>query len=129
MGRPKAITKKVWEALEDAFLLGLSDAEACLKAGITKPTLYDYLEEHPELKERKAVLKENIKMHAKVNIATEIKKGNIELSKYYLERTDKEFSSKVKVENENNNTQKIIFVDDIPDEKEELTDFSMERSD
>ena len=124
MGRPKAITKKVWEVLEEAFLLGLSDAEACLKAGITKPTLYKYLEENPEKEERRDVLKENIKMHAKINIANGIKTGNIELSKYYLERTDKEFSKKMKVENENTNTQKIIFVDDISDDEEELTDFT-----
>lgn len=124
MGRPKSITKKVWEVLEDSFLMGLSDEQACLRANITKPTLYAYLGEHPELKDRREILKENIRMRAKINIVNEIKKGSIELSKYYLEKTDREFSNKLKVENENTNTQKIVFIEDIPDEKETLTDFT-----
>lgn len=130
MAAPKKITKKVWDVLEDGFMLGLSDAEACLKAGITKPTLYSYFEENPDKKERKELLKNNVKMHAKINIANKIiKQNDIELSKYYLEKKDNEFSKKVKVEAEHTQTQRIQFIDDIPEEKEELTDFSNERQD
>lgn len=129
MGRKKVITKKVWDKLEESFMLGLSDAEACLRAGISKPTLYDYLEEHKDLKERKDLLKNNVRMHAKVNIAEKvIKEKSIELSKYILEKTDKEFSNKLKIEEENTQKHTIQFIDDIPPEKEEITDFSKERT-
>lgn len=51
---PETIAK-----LEQAFLMGCSDLEACLYADITKSTLYRYQEEHPEFCDRKETLKEN----------------------------------------------------------------------
>lgn len=128
MAAPKKITSTVWSVLEDAFMLGLSNEEACLRAGITRQTLRNYFKEHPDKEERKELLKNNVKMHAKINIANKIiKQNDIELSKYYLEKKDKEFSTKVKVETEHTETQRIQFIDDIPEDKEELTDFSKER--
>lgn len=41
-GRPTKMTQGTVKKLEEAFLRGLSDEEACLYADISKPTLYDY---------------------------------------------------------------------------------------
>ena len=94
IGRPKKITKTILNALNFAYSKGLSDAEACLFAGITKPTLYDYIDENPEYEHERAVIKENVKMHAKMNIAEKIiNEKDLGISKYYLERHDSDYSS------------------------------------
>jgi hypothetical protein len=45
--------------LEDAFLDGCSDMGACLRAGISKPTLYKYQEDTKGFIDRKEMLKTN----------------------------------------------------------------------
>lgn len=86
MARPKKITKDVVQKLEDAFLKGLSDNEACIYAGIAKQTLYNYCAEKPGFLDRKEMLKDGVKMRAKMNIAKEIENGDVALSKWYLVR-------------------------------------------
>lgn len=58
-GRPSKMTPDTVKKLEEAFLLGCSDLEACFYADITKPTLYDYCEKHPGFSDRKEALKKN----------------------------------------------------------------------
>lgn len=123
VGRPKKMNNTIVNKLEYAYSRGLSDAEACLYAGITKPTLYDYMKENEEFKERAEVLKVNIKMHAKMNIAqTVIEEKSIENSKYILERTCDEFKNKpaVKVDNKLETGTVINFIEDIPDHEDEV---------
>ncbi len=100
MARPKKMTAEMVKKLEDGFLKGLSDREACLFAGISKQTLYNYQDKHPEFLDRKNLLKENLKMHAKINLAEKIEnEKDINLSLWYLERKCKdEFSPKQEVE-------------------------------
>ena len=77
---------------------GLSDREACIYADIAVSTLYDYCKKHKEFSERKELLKDNIKMKSKLNVAHGIKKGDINLSLWYLERKCKdEFSPKQEI--------------------------------
>lgn len=98
-GRPKKITKAVLQKLEEGFLKGLTDRECCFYADISPGTLYNYCKEHPEFLERKELLKSNIKVKAKFNLANEIEKGDMDLSLWYLERKCKdEFSLKQEVE-------------------------------
>lgn len=85
-GRPRKINKEILGKLEEAFLYGLSDREACLYANINPSTLYDYCKLHPKFSERKELLKEKPKMRAKMNLAVKIANGDIGVSKYYLER-------------------------------------------
>jgi hypothetical protein len=100
MARPKKVTKDVVKKLEAGFSMGLSDKEACVYAGISKQTLYNYCEEHEEFLDRKELLKESVKMHAKINLFRQIKiKKDISMSQWYLERKCKdEFSPKQELE-------------------------------
>lgn len=86
---PETIAK-----LEEGFLMSLSDREACLYANINPSTLYRYCEENPEFSERKELLKEQVKIQAKMNIVGAINKGGESLSQWYLERRDKDFNPK-----------------------------------
>jgi len=98
MGRPTVMTENTIRKLEEAFIKGLSDREACLYANIGTSTLYDYCNENPEFSERKELLKEQVKMRAKINIAEKINNGDISASMWYLERKGKEDGFNLKQE-------------------------------
>jgi hypothetical protein len=53
------------QKLEQAFLMGCTDMEACLAADISPRTLYTYCEQNPEFSQRKEVLKQNPVMLAR----------------------------------------------------------------
>lgn len=93
-GRPTVMTESTLAKLDEGFLMGFSDKEACLYADIHPATLYRYNEENPEYRERKELLKDQVNMRAKNNIAAAIKLGDKELSKWYLERRDSDFVPK-----------------------------------
>lgn len=88
-GRPTVMTKSVVKKLETAFASGLSDREACIYAGISKQTLYNYCNDNPGFVDRKEDLKQWPTMHAKMTIAKAVKKDpNMALK--YLERKQRE---------------------------------------
>lgn len=91
-GRPTVITPEILSKLEEAFLLGCSDIEACFYADISKSTLYVYQENNPEFKDRKEELKANPIFIARKTVVKEIaEKGELALK--FLERKKKdEFS-------------------------------------
>ena len=95
-GRPTKMTEATVKKLDEAFAVGCSDLEACLYAGISKQTLYNYQDENPEYIDRKEKLKQNLKMHSKFNLGKSItKEKDVDDSKWYLERKCKdEFSTK-----------------------------------
>lgn len=98
-GRPTKMTPQTVAKLEEAFSFGCTDIEACLYADIHKQTLYDYCEKYPEFTDRKETLKKHPTMVARKNLVRSINKGEVEDSKWYLERKSKaEFSSKQMVE-------------------------------
>lgn len=98
-GRPKVITDEVVAKLEEAFLYGLTDLEACLYADISKNTLYRYIEENEEFRDRKELLKKQPLIKAKLNINKDIINGDINTSKWYAERKGRdEFSLKQEVD-------------------------------
>lgn len=84
------MTETTLAKLEEGFLMGFTDREACLYAGINPSSLYRYCEENKEYSERKELLKENVKMIAKKNIYTEIGVGDKDISKWYIERKAKD---------------------------------------
>lgn len=103
LGRPTVMTEDIIAKLEEGFLRGYSDREACLYSDIATSTLYEYCKANPEFAERKELLKESLKIRAKDNVAEELAKKNLSLSQWYLERRAKdEFSPKV--ENEHSGT-------------------------
>lgn len=121
MARPKKITDNILRKLEEGFIMGMSDREACIYADLAPSTLYDYCNENKEFSERKELLKESVKMRAKINIAEQIKKGDIDLSLWYLERKCKdEFSSKQEIQHSGNMTVNNPFEDLTTEELREL---------
>ena len=85
-GRKTVITNKTLAKLEDAFLLGHTDQEACIIAGIDEATLYRYCDKNPNFARKKELLKQNPKISARRAIVKAIQKGDISLAKWYLER-------------------------------------------
>lgn len=97
-GRPTKMTPDTVKKLEEAFLMGCSDLEACLFADISKQTLYTYQEKNPEFVDRKQMLKENPVMIARQSVIRDMK-GDGTLALKYLERKKKsEFSVKQELE-------------------------------
>lgn len=74
--------------------MGCTDLEACLYANISKQTLYNYQELHPEFVDRKEQLKENPILKARLSVMGGLQ-DNPELALKFLERKKKdEFSLK-----------------------------------
>lgn len=93
-GRPSVMTEQTIQKLEQGFMYGFTDREACLYADIAPATLYNYCEKHPEFLERKELLKERPKMRAKIVVVNDIQRDDVATSKWYLERKAKdEFSA------------------------------------
>lgn len=57
-GRPTVMTPEVIRKLEEVFIIGGSDGEACFFANISRVTLWEYEQRHPEFTSRKEQLKE-----------------------------------------------------------------------
>lgn len=101
VGRPTVMTKDVLQKLEYAFMRGLTDLEACDYADIGTTTLYNYCEENPAFRERKEELKQHPTAKARLNVAEAIEGGDVDISKWWLERKVKdEFSTKQTVDGE-----------------------------
>lgn len=99
-GRPTVMTEDTLRKLEEAFLMGLTDIEACLYANIGQSTLYDYCRDNTEFSERKEMLKQQPKIKAKINLTKSIDNGDLYDSRWYLERKAKEeFSTKQEIDN------------------------------
>lgn len=96
-GRPSKMTPEVLNKLEQAFLLGCTDQEACLLADISPNTLNLYQRANPLFYERKLQLKESPTVKARATIVADL--DSPESAKWYLERKRKdEFSTKTETE-------------------------------
>lgn len=97
-GRPSVMTEEIIAKLEEGFLRGLTDTEACLYSDIAPSTLYEYQKENPGFSERKDQLKQAVRMKAKLNVTDAINTGDKLLSTWYLERKAKdEFSNRTEL--------------------------------
>lgn len=109
-GRPTVITDIVLAKLEEAFLMGCSDMEACLYADIDPSTLYRYQEKNPKYCERKEVLKQNPNFIARKSVIDGMREDS-NLALKYLERKKKdEFSLKQELEHSTDPESKGIKV-------------------
>ncbi|WP_421782639.1 hypothetical protein [Kiloniella litopenaei] len=109
-GRPKKITPEVVKKLEEAFLLGCTDAEACFFADISKQTLYTYQKENAEFLDRKERLKQNPVFKARKAVVDAVE-TDPDLAMKYLERkVKKEFSTRVESTGEDGGPQVIQIV-------------------
>ena len=97
--RPEKITPEVLTKLEAGFMNSLTDEECCLYADISPKTLYRYIEKNPAFWQRKETLKRKPNIQAKKNWLKEIKGGNYNSSKEWLERKSRdEFSLRQEVD-------------------------------
>lgn len=90
VGRPTLIDDLTLQKLEEAFSNGATDLEACFLANISKSTLYNYQNKHPEFVERKEALKDMIKYQAKKVVKEAIISGDKQQANWYLERKAKD---------------------------------------
>ena len=97
-GAPPKMTEATLKILNDAFLIGASDEQACFKAEISPQTLYNYQHKHPKYIEHKKALKADLRFRARINISKDVDSGNVDTSKYVLDRTDPDFKPKNKLE-------------------------------
>lgn len=104
-GRPTVMTEETVKKLERGFSMGLSITQACNYAGITRPTYYSYVDEHPEFSDNVAMLQETplVKALSIIDDAlhdTSDKEKAIkalDTAKWVLERRDDRFAKKQKV--------------------------------
>lgn len=93
------MTDELVKKIEYGFMRGMNDTEACLFADISRQTFYEYCRQHPEFADRKEELKKHPSVRAKLNVTEAIENGDVDLSKWYLERRNKdEFSQKQQIE-------------------------------
>lgn len=98
MGRPTVMTEAVVSKLEYGFMKGLNITECCHYANISRPAFYDYLEKNPDFSNRIEELRTNPSTKAKLNVVEAIENGDTDLSKWWLERKNRdEFSVKQEI--------------------------------
>jgi hypothetical protein len=116
VGRKTIMTEIVVKKLEEAFTMGCSDVEACLYAGISKQTLYNYQKKVPEFVDRKMELKNNPLLKARRTIYEGLDK--VETAKWYAERkAKKEFSIKQELDVTSQGEKIVAFNYTVPNEQ------------
>ncbi len=103
MARPKKVTDELVRKLEYAFSKGFNVTEACNYAEISRETYYSYLEKNREFSDKMERAQTALQRRAKINLAERIESGDLDESKYYLERKCKdEFSTKQEIQHSGN---------------------------
>ena len=87
-GRPTVMTDEAIQKLEDAFMWGCTDLEACCYANISKSTLYDYCAEHSEFSERKETLKNQPVMKARRIISASLDGDDLNTANRVVDRKE-----------------------------------------
>lgn len=82
------MTDSTVQKLEEAFLMGCTDLEACLFADISKSLLYAYQQENPEFLERKETLKQNPFMLSRSVLLGALRDNDINTAHKILERKE-----------------------------------------
>ena len=102
-GRPTKKTDLTLQKLEQAFMWGCTDKEACLYANISEKTLYNYQAIDQEFLQRKELLKQMPILKARSAVVNALE-DNTELALKFLERRKKdEFNPRLTDADSNNN--------------------------
>ena len=109
-GRPKAVNEIVLLKLEYAFSIGCNDTQACIHAGISRQTLWNYQEKNPDFIDKKEELKETLPLQAKNNLAYLLAKGDPAMTRFILEKLDPKFSNKLNISGSVEHKEKIVYV-------------------
>jgi len=98
LGTNTFLDEEIMVAIYDAAARGCNYKEIALRAGIGRSTLYKMCKEKPDFRERLEELKNNPSLAARYNVTDQIFSGDVDTSKWYLERVNKdEFSTKSEV--------------------------------
>lgn len=89
MARPTKMTEQTLKDLRAAFLYGATKEEASAYAGISKVTLYSYIEKHPEFVNEIQAWQSDPIMRAKRKVVSELDK-DVRNAQWYLERKKKD---------------------------------------
>lgn len=102
--KPRGLKIVTWQIILNAWENGLSDREAAFLASkdgtayVTEEDVKGWLAENADIASLKDFLQSDLLSNAKLNIADNIRNGNVATSKWYLERkAPDEFSSKAAV--------------------------------
>ena len=82
------MTETTLQKLEQAFLMGCTDLEACLYADIAPSTLYAYQQGDDKFSERKAALKTNPVMKARNVILGALDDGDLQTAHKVIDRVE-----------------------------------------
>lgn len=93
---PKEI-KKIKERLVEALSAGVSIKSSCTYAQITEEEYEVFVRMNPEIADLHERCESMLGTQAIINVANDIKKGNVRTSKWFLDRTDERFNPKSKV--------------------------------
>lgn len=87
-GRPTKMTTETVSKLEQAFLMGCSDDEACLFADIGRATLFRYCDANEGFRDRKEVLKQNPVLQARQVQLDDLTDKNSMIAQKVLDRKE-----------------------------------------
>ena len=118
VGRPTKLTPKTKAKLEYAFGIGCTNTEACIYADIAESTFYSWIEKDEQLMERFKVLKSTPVLKAKEAIFSALSKGDVQTSKWFLERRSDDFKPKMQSD-VNTNTRAQLTLSDFYKDLEE----------
>lgn len=108
IGRPTKMTPETIAALRQAYLVGANDREAYGYANISHETFYNYIQKHPEFRERIIDWQNEPILKAKTMIVKNIDK-DIKNAQWYLERrAKKEYGANVDVTSDGEKLQPIL---------------------
>ena len=86
--------KDILLSIINSWKMGLTTSQAAIIAGVPRRTLGTWIDNNEEFRELREMCQEETNTLARKNIHKAIKKGSVETSKWFLERTDPEFSKK-----------------------------------
>lgn len=110
VGRPKRITPEILIKLREYFSYGCSDREACTLCMIGESTLYKYQEDHPEFKEEKKRLKEEVILGARKTIVNATKEDPKAAMDFMKRKKRDEFGDRQEIKQEINGNLSLTDV-------------------
>lgn len=94
-GRPSKLEPQIVELLAHAFEDGATIEEACVVAQIDRQTYYNWIKDHEDFSARMESARNWTTEVARSNLAKRIKRGDVPVSQWWLERKAKnEFSTR-----------------------------------
>lgn len=88
---------KTLSTLMDCWEKGYTTAATAAEVGVSSVTIMNWMNAYPELRELREICNSKLNALARRNIHKALSKGSIDVSKWYLEKTDPEFKKNPEV--------------------------------